>query len=49
MLFPNLFCLVASPKNGRRWTGHQPDWSCPSRTGGTGWTSLLCDDRYRPV
>jgi len=49
MLFPVRFCLVIDAKNGRRRGDDQPDRSRHCRPGGTALTSLLCDDRYKPV
>ena len=49
MLFHVHFCLVIIARNGRRNDDDQPDRSRHCRPGGTALTSLLCDDRYRPV
>ncbi len=49
MLFHVHLCLVITARNGRRNDDDQPDRSRHCRTDGTALTSLLCDDRYRPV
>jgi hypothetical protein len=49
MLFHVHLCLVILARNGRRNEDDQPDRSRHCRPDGTALTSLLCDDRYRPV
>jgi hypothetical protein len=49
MLFRVHLCLVIDAWNGRRRGDDQSDQSHPTRSDGAGKTSLLCDDRYRPV
>ena len=49
MLFHVHLCLVIIARNGRRNDDDQSDQSRPTRSDGAGKTSLLCDDRYKPV